>query len=784
MVSRLGDEMSVKESLVRWLAKKYKMADSYDFIDSMGKVGTESDVPMPTDLLPMAARMFTRGLYTQMSVQPNLDWVLPYWLVRQCDPADDSFVPRMTWSQFNLTHRNWTAVGEPGSDREVVIDPRGWVTPWFEGWSVDFWVELGGEVLFPSHESTCKQKHIENIPLVKTSFAKDDFLLELEAFVATASRLERVMMRARISNRTGETINPRLFVSVRPFNPEGASLVKSISTLDENTLSINGSLGLQFAQTPNRIFCSNGRNGDCAFFLNEEKPVSASECPAGLATAYAVFPLTIEPKQSAEVIASATVRPEKPNVKKTKNMRRYDYEDGRADVQAVWREKLQRGMSIDLPDKALTSSFDLCKSHLMLADDGDCITPGPMTYHHYWFRDSAYMVTALDRLGLHDRAEQKLLSYPKRQNSDGFFLSQPGEWDSAGQAIWTLAEHYRITKDRRFLEKMYESMEKGADWVVRTRKKASAAGPAKGLLPAGFSAEHFGPNDIYYWDNFWGLAGLRAVTELAEELSLRNDLLKYERESDRYLADILASLSAVEKRLGKPTIPAGPFRRFDSGAIGSVASLYPLRLLDPFDPLVENTLEMLHENCMWENGFFQQMIHSGINCYLTLHIAHCHVFRRETRAWPLIKYILALSTSTGTWPEAIHPKTLGGCMGDGMHMWAAADWLLILRDLLLFEDGENLVITPAPLENWFAWGGRVEVRNAPTYFGPVSYTIEGHEAEVKLNLDADWRKTPLKIEFNLPFYAEVAEVDGRQTNVNDTRLFVPGGARRIRVRRV
>ena len=36
-----------------------------------------------------------------------------------------------------------------------------------------------------------------------------------------------------------------------------------------------------------------------------------------------------------------------------------------------------------------------------------------------------------------------------------------------------------------------------------------------GLLPAGFSAEHLGPNDYYYWDDFWGLAGLIAAARLA-----------------------------------------------------------------------------------------------------------------------------------------------------------------------------------------------------------------------------------------------------------------------------
>jgi len=775
--------MSWKDYLVRKLAAKYNLTESVDFIDAMGKVGTASDEPLPTDLLPMAGRMFTRGLHTQMAVQPNLDWVLPYWLHRQSNPKDVSFIPRMSWSMFNLTHRNWTAVGLPDSTREVVVDPRGWVTPWFEGWSLDAWVEIDGEILFPSREKICRQRHVENLPVVTTTFTREAFELELETFVTVISRIECVLVRARVTNKSGQPISPRLFFSVRPFNPEGSSLVKKIEAISPTTLAINNAMGLQFSATPDRVFCSNGREGDCSFFLDAVESRTQSECPGGLANAYAMFGLRIEPGSNGEVVAVSTVKPLPYHAKSADKLRRYDYYDNRADAKSVWREKLLRGLNIDLPDKSLTKSFYLCKSHLMLADDGDHITPGPMTYHHYWFRDSAYMVTALDRMGLHVDAQRKLLDYPRRQQADGFFLSQPGEWDSAGQAIWTLAEHHRITGDREFLEKMFDAMAKGAAWIVKTRKQAKAKGPTKGLLPAGFSAEHFGPNDIYYWDNFWGVAGLRDVAEAAELLGQRSELLTYEKETADYLEDIRDSLRQVESRLGRAVMPAGPYRRIDSGMIGSVAALYPLRVLDPFDPLVENTLESLHESCMYENGFFQDMIHAGINCYLTLHIAHCHLFRRETRAWPMIKYMLGKAMPTGTWPEAIHPKTDGGCMGDGMHMWAAADWLLTLRDLLLFEDGENLVLTPAPLEEWCEWGSRVEVQDAPTHFGPVSFRIEGRESEVVLEIAGNWRHSPLKIEWNLPFTAENANVDGKQVNVNDNRLMLPGGAHEVRVSR-
>ena len=59
----------------------------------------------------------------------------------------------------------------------------------------------------------------------------------------------------------------------------------------------------------------------------------------------------------------------------------------------------------------------------------------------------------------------------------------------------------------------------------------------------------------------------------------------------------------------------------DSGAIGSIAASYPLKLWPGEDPRLRATLDFLLSKCMYRGAFFQDMIHSGINAYLTLHLA-------------------------------------------------------------------------------------------------------------------------------------------------------------------
>ena len=52
-----------------------------------------------------------------------------------------------------------------------------------------------------------------------------------------------------------------------------------------------------------------------------------------------------------------------------------------------------------------------------------------------------------------------------------------------------------------------------------------------GLLPAGFSAEHLGPNDFYYWDDFWSIAGLQAAAKFAEYFNQAEDKKMFHKEA-------------------------------------------------------------------------------------------------------------------------------------------------------------------------------------------------------------------------------------------------------------
>jgi hypothetical protein len=299
------------------------------------------------------------------------------------------------------------------------------------------------------------------------------------------------------------------------------------------------------------------------------------------------------------------------------------------------------------------------------------------------------------------------------------------------------------------------------------------------LLPPGPSAEHLGPSDYFYWDDFWGLAGLRQAVRAAEWLGQKSDAEKLRANFESFRADVDASLAQVAARLGRAAMPASPYRRLDAGMIGSLSALYPLRLFDARDPRVVDTLAALQESAWLEDAYFNHVGHAALGTYLSLHVAQCLLFQRDARAWKIINWVLRHASPTFTWAEGIHPLTRCGGMGDGHHGWALADFLLTVRHALLFEEDEHLVLTPALPEEWTAEMNVIKVEDAPTYFGKVNFTIAFAERNATLVVQGDWRAAPAYIEWNLPFALRDAGGEMDNIEIVGSAVRLPRGATRV-----
>jgi hypothetical protein len=138
------------------------------------------------------------------------------------------------------------------------------------------------------------------------------------------------------------------------------------------------------------------------------------------------------------------------------------------------------------------------------------------------------------------------------------------------------------------------------------------------------------------------------------------------------------------------------------------------------------------------------------------------------------------ASSTYTWPEAFHPITKGGCMGEGHHGWAAAERMLLLRNLLFYERGDKLSLTPLISSNDLKPGNTFSVRSAPSYFGTASFKLYADKKELLLELGEEMETVSAKeILWHLPFAPSRVTIDGKVFPKATPVVQVPIGASRI-----
>ena len=115
--------------------------------------------------------------------------------------------------------------------------------------------------------------------------------------------------------------------------------------------------------------------------------------------------------------------------------------------------------------------------------------------------------------------------------------------------------------------------------------------------------------------------------------------------------------------------------------------------------------------------------------------------------------VAALASPTGQWPEAIHPSTHGGCMGDGQHAWASAEWVLMLRNCFVREEGHKLVIASGIPSEWIQEEHSIFFGPAPTSFGEISITINTNAEKIEVSWEAAWHRDCPTLEIALPQYS-------------------------------
>ena len=626
------------------------------------------------------------------------DWLWPFWAERQLDPESPAFVARGDApSVANVTQRNWTMVGNLASPFSATVDPRGLVTPWPGGWSLDWWIGADDRWHLPSREAAVRQSLADAGPVVETGMRIPGGDVVQRVYAVPGSPRDQPGGLVIVDVENGSPVPVAVAFAVRPYNADGLAAVGEIA-LDDTTVTVDGRAALLLPRAPAGVAGSTFVAGDCVHRVTAGQaapgPLKVHDTDA-LAQAAFVYPLGPRATLRVALPLAAERRSRRPTGSGPWPVA--------ADVTRGWEARLRRGARFDVPDPRLRAAVDANRAFLLLFHTGDGIAPAPRAAvtRPASFREAAPMVVTLDRFGFHSEAAEVLRARPWRSpgSDSGRFLV----WEGYAGGLWALAQHHRMTGDTALLGELTPAVRE----AVR-------------LL-----AGHHVVTGLPYQQGFWCVRGL---VDGAWLLRLAGDdagAAEAETAAAQLRDAIASSLEQASARLGRVAMPAGPERGLDAGMVGSLDACAPLGLLPPDDPWVTGTLDVVRDRFCLGDAFYDGLSRSGLRPALTLQIAACEVEAGDHRGWRRLRRILDGATPTFAWPEVAHPRLGGGCGGAGHHGGSSAAFLDVVRRGLVRETpaGGLAVLTVFPPE----WAGQpLEVHDAPTHHGRISYALRWH----------------------------------------------------------
>lgn len=427
-------------------------------------------------------------------------------------------------------------------------------------------------------------------------------------------------------------------------------------------------------------------------------------------------------------------------------------------VADFWDSFFAKAAQFDLPDPILN---DIYLSRLATRAILDIpITEqvvynacSPFFYFDHAYRDQSYVEFANDLAGLHDRAAKVLRAYcmdvkdVKQRGpisfdgkplqlgmlENGLWNTRPGQFDTQGQNIWALVEHYKLSGDRPWLAgTAYPYVRRAALWLVNSRQKhmrevKDPRDPRYGLIePGGMEVLEVGKGMHMYYMNAFAILGLREAADAAQSLGKADDHQLFATQAAELTDSLHRSFTATFKRNGlyegNLWFGVEPEGVGMYGFWAHCCLLWPCRALDPHDPMLSATWRKMEEMSQaWGGGMFSEA-QGGYWPYIGVDWALSYILRGEPDR--TLDYFCAYVDKAGgtlSWGEGYSYVMAGG---DQPHFWADGQYVNLFRHLFVMEDGSTLLVTPALFRRWHEGDKPIVVRSLPTHFGDVDLTIQ------------------------------------------------------------
>lgn len=411
-----------------------------------------------------------------------------------------------------------------------------------------------------------------------------------------------------------------------------------------------------------------------------------------------------------------------------------------AEVMKYWQSLLNGKMTIDVPEPRVRDAYRAWLAYNFL--DVDKVKGQYEPRDGSGFYDLVYGISAaiycriLDEYGYHEDAGRYLDSLLTLVKPDGEFIVNYGLPDS-GALLIALDEHYRTTRDTEWLKRVAPQMVKVADYIVRrsenSKRSQSPEDPCYGLIYEQPYCDHPGPAYSYVADLNLA-AGLFSACSALRDAGMNEQADRYQRVAEEYQKNILRSIERSTIEIdGQRVIPMFPqTQKLLKAAEYTAADYYTLlggQMLekglihptgweaDAIVNLIENRGGLTLGMCRFGGG----IDHAYTYGYWFNSLQRGDARKALLGLYGSMAYGMSRDTYSGVEVTNIHS---GKNMATLPHLYSGTQQLRLLRSMLLYEDGNTLVLGQGVARHWLADGKKVAVTNAATTFGTVSYTLE------------------------------------------------------------
>lgn len=424
-----------------------------------------------------------------------------------------------------------------------------------------------------------------------------------------------------------------------------------------------------------------------------------------------------------------------------------DFEAQHAAARTFWRDKLAAAAQIRVPEPRIQEMIQAGLLHLDLVSYGsepDGVIAPTIGVYAPIGSESAPIIQFYDAMGLHKQAERAIQFFFEQQRPDGFIQNFGGYQLETGPALWTAGEHYRMTNDDTWVERIKPNLLRACNYLLAWRernKREELRGKGYGMIEGRIAD----PLDNYrsFMLNGYSYLGISRVAEMLQGIDPEQSQ-RLRAEAEAWKADIR---TAVAEGLARaPVVPlgdgswvpslapwaeaTGPQALFTSGeptythatftcrdGLGGPIYLLFQEVLDPGEPAWEFISQFVTE-------LFTQRLTGYSQPY---YFRHDWVELREGRVKPFLQtYYTGLASLADRDTYTFHEHYF---YVQPHKVHEEAWFLMQTRWMLWLETGEVLNLLPGVPRAWLEEGKQIELKGAASHFGKLDLKVGSHVAQ-------------------------------------------------------